>query len=278
MRWLALCEAWWPIAIAVAWVLMRDRHALEQLLARHARKPITLISVATHAAALKISMPETTFHAESTDTAFQLLRRRLDAGEIEVIGDPFVRTGHRHGDASRLEVGTPQTIPYAELRSLVPYHDHDQLCLIPRDWRAAHESGRIILRGYRNVQTRSAALLRFFHEEQSNGVSSAAALSQAAARPGGSPDAVAQPDSLDWQSEPAAPTQPRGRNADLPRVQQEVLAAHDRLWPDGNTPPLAKHRDEAIVQEVKKILGTPVSRATIRRALRARRTTETNSS
>ena len=165
MQWLALREAWWPMAVAVAWVLLRSRPVVEQLLDRHPRKPITFTTVATYAAALKAGGQHTTPGFENSEAAFRELRHPLETGEIEIVGTPFVRVGDREG-SSRLEMGNQQTIFYSEISSLVPYNDHGDLCLIPRDWRAAHGSARTNLRGYRNVLVRSAALVRAFPEER----------------------------------------------------------------------------------------------------------------
>jgi hypothetical protein len=165
MHWLALREAWWPLAIAVAWVLLRSKRVVEQLLDRHPRKPITFTTVATYAAALKAGGQHTTPKLENCEAAFRELLHPLETGEIEIAGTPFVRVSDREG-SSRLEMGTQQTIFYTEISSLVPYNDQGDLCLIPRDWRAAHGSARTNLRGYRNVVVRSAALVGRFPEER----------------------------------------------------------------------------------------------------------------
>ena len=163
MHWLALREAWWPMAVAVAWVLLRSRPVVEQLLDRHPRKPITFTTVDTYAAALKAGGQHTTPEFKNSEAAFYELRHPLETGEIEIAGTPFVRVSDREG--SSLEMGNQQTIFYSEMSSLVPYNDHGELCLIPRDWRVAHGSSRTNLRGYRNVVVRSAALVRAFPEE-----------------------------------------------------------------------------------------------------------------
>ena len=175
MQWLALREAWWPMAVAVAWVLLRSRQVVEQLLDRHPRKPITFTTVATYAAALKAGGQHTTPKFENSEAAFRELRHHLETGEIEIVGTPFVRVGDREG--SRLEMGNQQTIFYTEISSLVPFNDHGDLCLIPRDWRAAHGSARTNLRGYRNVLVRSAALVRASLRKERNSRTSRPMLS-----------------------------------------------------------------------------------------------------
>ena len=164
-RRLTLREAWWPLAVAVAWVLLRSQQVVEQLLNRHSRKPITFTTVAT-AAALKAGGQHTIPKFENTDAAFVELRHHLETGEIEIVGTDFVRVGDLEG-SSRLEMGNQQAILSSEMSSLVPYSDHGELCLIPRDWRKAHGgSARTHLRGYRNVLVRSAALVGRFPEER----------------------------------------------------------------------------------------------------------------
>lgn len=165
MHWLALREAWWPMAVAVAWVLLRSRPVVEQLLDRHPRKPITFTTVATYAAALKAGGQHTTSKFKNSEAAFRELRHPLETGEIEIVGTPFSRVGDLQG-SSRLEKGNQQTIFCTEISSLAPFNDHGDLCLIPRDWRAARGSARTNLRGYRNVLVRSAALVRAFPEER----------------------------------------------------------------------------------------------------------------
>jgi hypothetical protein len=261
MHWVALREAWWPMAVAVAWVLLRSRPVVEQLLDRHPRKPITFTTVDVCAAPLKAGGQHATPGLENSEAAFRELRYPLETGKIEIVGTPFVRVSDRQG-SSRLERGTQQTIFYTEISSLVPFVDHGDLCLIPRDWHAAHGSARTHLRGYRDVLVGSAALVRAFPEESHV-----------------PPDAVVRPASLESatvdileQSSPGAgqsrksgsltPARKR-RRKHLTLLQKEVLDAVKRLWPDGKMPVIAKRRNAAIEQD----LGVPVSGSTIRRAL-----------
>ena len=122
MHWLALREAWWPMAVAVAWVLLRSRPVVEQLLDHHPRKPITFTNVATCAAVLKAGGQHITPKFENSEAAFRELRHPLETGEIEIVGTPFVRVRDREG-SSRLKMGNQQTIFYSEISSLVPYND-----------------------------------------------------------------------------------------------------------------------------------------------------------
>ena len=101
MQWLALREAWWPMAVAVAWVLLRSRQVVEQLLDRHPRKPITFTTVATYAAALKAGGQHTAPNLENSEAAFHELRHHLETGEIEIVGTPFFRVGDRESLSAR---------------------------------------------------------------------------------------------------------------------------------------------------------------------------------
>jgi hypothetical protein len=271
MQWLALREAWWPMAVGVAWVLLRSRQVVEQLLDRHPRKPVTFTTVATYAAALKARGQHTTPDVEDTEAAFRELRHHLETGEIEIVGTPFVRVSDLQG-SSRLEMGNQQNIFYTETGSVVPYNDHEELCLIPRDWRAAHGSARTNLRGYRNPLVRSATLVRAFPEERTQLAHVAdvglhpAFLENITIVEQSSPDA-----DQSGKTGSASPPQKRRRKHQKP-LQQAVIEAITRLWPDGNKmPAIAKQRDTAIAQQVKATSGIAVSGSTIRRALRVHR-------
>jgi hypothetical protein len=273
MQWLALREAWWPLAVAVAWVLLRSRQVVEQLFERHPRKPITFTTVDVYAASLKAGGQHTTPELENSEAAFRELRHPLETGEIEIVGTPFVRVSDRQG-SSRLKMENQQTIPYTEISSLVPFDDHGDLCLIPRDWRAAHGSARTNLRGYLNVRVRSAALVRTFPE----GTRLLAHVSS---------DAVVRPASLESatvdileQSSPDA-GKPRKSGSLTPtrkpqrkhptRSEKAVLDAIERLRRGGKVSAVAKTRNAAVVREVKEATGLSVSDRTIRRALSLQR-------
>src|SRR6476620_2992942 len=99
MQWNALREAWWPMAVAVAWVLLRSRQVVEQLLDRHRRKPITFTTIATYAAPLKAGGQQTIPEFENTEAAFRELGHHLEIGEIEIVGTPFARVGDLQGSS-----------------------------------------------------------------------------------------------------------------------------------------------------------------------------------
>ena len=112
MQRLALREVWWPLAVAVAWVLLRSQQVVEQLLDRHSRKPITFTTVATYAADLKAGGQHTTPKFENSEAAFDELRHHLETGEIEIVGTPFVRVGDREGSlGSRWETSRRSLTP-----------------------------------------------------------------------------------------------------------------------------------------------------------------------
>jgi hypothetical protein len=265
MQWLALRVAWWPMAVAVAWVLLRSRQVVEQLLDLHPRKPITFTTVAIYAASVKAAGQPAIPGLENSEAAFRQLQHSLETGEIELVGTPFVRVGDLHG-SSRLEKGNQQTIPYAEISSLTAFDDHGELCLIPRNWSAAHGSARTHLRGYRNPLVRSVALVRAFPEERT----------QLAHVPS---DDVVYPASHEnitvnilKQSTPVAdqrktgsakPARKQRRRKGPTLLQQAVIQAIVRLWPDGQMPASAKTRDAEIAKAVSTVSGS-----TIRRVLR----------
>ena len=95
MQRLALREVWWPLAVAVAWVLLRSQQVVQQLLDRHSRKPITFTTVAIYAAALKTGGQHITPKFENSEAAFDELRHHFETGEIEIVGTDFVRFSDR---------------------------------------------------------------------------------------------------------------------------------------------------------------------------------------
>ena len=92
---------------------------------------------------------------ESEVHAWILARPRRQFGRHEFRGRPAAEPDHRTDSA-----------PAPRKRKRIDDNDHGELCPIPRDWRTAHGSARTNLRGYRNVQVRSAALLGRFPEER----------------------------------------------------------------------------------------------------------------
>jgi hypothetical protein len=169
-------NTWWPLAVAVAWVLLRSRQAVEQLLDRHPHKPVTFRTVDICAATLKAGGQHTTLELENSEAAFRELRYHLETDEIEVLGTWFVREGNLEGSA-RTKMGEQEPIPYTKISSLRYFDDHEDPCLIPRDRHAAHGSSpRTNLCGYRDVQVRSAALVRAFPDEESEEASAVSAI------------------------------------------------------------------------------------------------------
>ena len=231
MQWLALREAWWPLAVAVAWVLLRSRPVVEQLLNRHSRKPITFRTVDIYAADLKAGGQHTTPEFENSDAAFDELRHHLETGEIEIVGTPFVRVGDLEG-SSRLEMGNQQTIFFSEMSSLVPYDDHGDLCLIPRDWRAAHGSTRTNLRGYRNVLVRSAALVGPSLRKERNSRTSRPMLSSP---PASENIAVETPNESAPSADPSTDTSPL---SGPPGLSVGIEAKRTHLSEGGERPPI----------------------------------------
>jgi hypothetical protein len=214
MQWLALREAWWPISVAVAWVLLRDRSVVEQFLELHSYKPITFVD--TFAAFWKVGGGQPPQFANSK-AAFRALEHRWQTDEIKIAGTYFVREG------GELKMGKQQTIPYAERSSLRYFDDHEAPCLIPRDRRAAHGSSpRINLWGYRNVVSLSATLVRAFPEAQSEHIAPDAVVP--AQETPVSSDAPA-PVSSEAPALPPLPEEPRGGVPEEPGDHKKARGA-----------------------------------------------------
>jgi hypothetical protein len=190
-QWSALRQAWWPLAVAVAWVRLRSRSAVEQLLKdRHSRKPITFRIVDIWANILKVGGQHTVPEFENADAAFlELQHPFLETGEIKIVGTRFYRVGDLVEGSARTELEEQDLIPHTKISSLIPFDDHGNLCLIPREWDEAHGSSRANLRGYRNVQVQSATLVRAFPEATQSDIA---------------PDAVVSPE-IPLAQEPAPP-------------------------------------------------------------------------
>ena len=153
--------AWWPIHVAVAWVLTRDRAFVE----RSNRAGQSLRGIAVALAMDKEGGKPTERYFKGSTDAWSALREEMAAGNVRVSGTPFRRDSDLQGHA----VGTSEMareIPADEIASLRLQDDGgDKDCLIPEDWRVAHGSNRNNLRGYRDVRVfRDDVLLTFYAE------------------------------------------------------------------------------------------------------------------
>lgn len=150
--------AWWPIDLAIAWVLTRDRTFVERQWKR-SRDGLVGISVAIAADRITGKCSELRF--EGTSEAWTELKAALEEGRIEVAGTPFKRVADLSGAAVETS-DSQRTISDAEIGSLMLQEEGDEVCLVPEDWRIARGSNWNNLRGYRNVQVRTNGVLHFF--------------------------------------------------------------------------------------------------------------------
>ena len=79
--------AWWPIHVAVAWVLTRDRAFVE----RSNRAGKSLRSVAVALAMDKVRAKPTERYFKGATEAWSALREEIAAGNIRASGTPFRR-------------------------------------------------------------------------------------------------------------------------------------------------------------------------------------------
>lgn len=149
---------WWPLDLAIAWVLTRDRIFVERqwkgsgdglrgisvelAMDRHSGHP------------LKLEFP-------GVDRAWTELKSRLEDGSISIVGSPFRRVADMAGGAKETS-GSQREIADTEISSLILHEERDDLCLIPEDWRVARGSNRHNLCGYRTVRIRAGEVLHFF--------------------------------------------------------------------------------------------------------------------
>jgi hypothetical protein len=149
---------WWPLNVAIAWVLTRDRTFVERQWKRRGRGSIGIdVALADEA----ISGAPMTLKFPGVDEAWIQMRSPLADGLFKTIGTPFRRVAA--DSASVVEASeSPREIPEAEIASLVLHEEGQELCLIPEDWRVASGSNWQNLCGYRNVQVRPNGLIHYF--------------------------------------------------------------------------------------------------------------------
>jgi hypothetical protein len=149
--------AWWPVDVAIAWIITRDRTFVE----RHWRRRGSTLAVTIALAVDTHSGQSLRRFVESNEEAWTELKALLEAGKIRVVGTPF----RRLADASAGSIETTESqreISDAEIGSLQLVEEGDDLCLIPEDWRVARGSNWNNLRGYRNPLVRANGVLHFF--------------------------------------------------------------------------------------------------------------------
>ena len=150
--------AWWPLHVAVAWALTRDRAFVES--SNRAGK--SLLSVAIALAMDKVDGKPTERYFKGSTDAWYALREEMAAGNIRASGTPFRRVADLQGSAVETNE-MAREISLDEIASSRLQDDgHDKDCLIPEDWRVAHGSNWNNLRGYRNVRVFRDDVLRAF--------------------------------------------------------------------------------------------------------------------
>ena len=150
--------AWWPIHVAVAWALTRDRAFAER--SNHAGK--SLLSIAVALAMDKENGKPIECYFEGSADAWSALREEMAAGNARASGTPFRRVADLQGHAVTTNEMFRE-IPALEIASLRLSDDgNDKDCLVPEDWRVAHGSNWKNLRGYRNVRVFRDNVVRVF--------------------------------------------------------------------------------------------------------------------
>lgn len=148
---------WWPIDVAIAWIITRDRTFVE----RHWKRRGSTLAVTIALAVDSHSGEPLPRFVDSIEAAWTELKGLLEDGKIRVVGTPFRRlSGGSNGAIETSE--NQQEIPDSEICSLRLTEDGDDLCLIPEDWRVARGSNWNNLRGYRNPLVRRNGVLHFF--------------------------------------------------------------------------------------------------------------------
>ena len=146
--------AWWPIDVAVAWMLTRDRSFLEE----YWKHKGSLLRISIEMAFRATSKPPHKQSYENADDAWTELKGLLDGGKVRAVGTPFQHLTDLSGVGAETHENQ-RDIPDGEMSSLALLEAEEELFLVPSDWRVARGSNWRNLRGYRNVQVSSANLL-----------------------------------------------------------------------------------------------------------------------
>jgi hypothetical protein len=150
--------AWWPIHVAVAWVLTRDREFVE----RSSRAGRSTLSIEVMLAADEHAGRPTRRYFQGVNAAWAALHEQMGAGSVRACGTPFRRTADAKGNAIETN-DIAREIPAVEIATSDLQDDGaDRDCLIPKDWRVAHGSNWANLRGYLAVRVFRDDLLRSF--------------------------------------------------------------------------------------------------------------------
>ena len=251
--------AWWPIHVAVAWVLTRDRAFVER--SNRPGKSLRFIAVAL--AMDKVNGKPTEHYFKGGTDAWSALREEMAAGKVRVSGTPFRRVADLQGHAVETNE-MAREIPAVEIASLRLQDDGgDKDCLVPEDWRVAHGSNGTNLCGYRNVQVFRDDMLRVFDAEVSTPTAPDRELPEVV-------NSVAASGVTEDQAEQACVV-PKSKSGTGAKAQG-ISEAISQLWPDQIPKGLsAKDRNKAIIDRMRQNGSSiPLSpERAIQRALRA---------
>jgi hypothetical protein len=150
--------AWWPIHVAVAWALTRDRTFVQRSSRVKSLYGVkNLLDI--------IGRTPTEPHFEGIDDVWSALREEMAAGKVRASGTPFRRVANLRGHATEINE-TPRDIRADEIEASWLQDDSDnEDCLVPEDWRVAHGSIWRNLCGYRNVRVFRDDVLRAFNAD-----------------------------------------------------------------------------------------------------------------
>ena len=217
-------RAWWPIHVAVAWALTRDRNLVER-----SSRVKSLYSVKNLLDI--IGRAPTEPHFEGIDDAWSALREEMAAGKVRASGTPFKRVAYSRGNAVETNEMVRE-ITAVEIGALRLQDDGDAVdCLMPEDERVARGSIWSNLCGYRNVQVFRDDVLRAF-----------------------SADEVARPyrRAIDKEAHAGRKTK-SGPGAKARGIAEAI----DQLWPNQIPTGLsAKDRNNAIIDQMKQNGGS----------------------
>lgn len=148
---------WWPVDVAIAWIITRDRIFVE----RHWKRRGSTLSVTVALAIDSRTGKEPARYVDGVERAWAELKHLLEDAKIRIVGTPFQRLavtaiGQTETSESQREIAD------SEIGSLMLIEEGDDLCLIPEDWRVARGSNSNNLRGYRNPMVRLNGVMHYF--------------------------------------------------------------------------------------------------------------------
>jgi hypothetical protein len=159
--------AWWPIHVAVAWAVTRDRAFVERSNLVRSLKSLSSIQTRLDLEKMRAEAGGRTpakHHFEGADDAWSALREEMatppalsspnSAGKVRTFGMPFERRSLRGNTIETNEMG--RKIAAVEIATM---RLQDDDCLVPEDWQGSIWGN---LRGYRNVRVFRDDVLRAF--------------------------------------------------------------------------------------------------------------------